>query len=297
MTSTEKTGYINVPDNWMHMESQGSGPFVTRTVHQTEDGSTHIWSSRRHRKEFGPEVLLPLEESPTRKRPPLFLWEPHKLNWWIGLLFMIGAFHFIVGSLMVLAGSTYAYGIDLIYFVGSLFFTVAAYSAYSQAINAPDQVDSLGNPLPRHKRSIVAWQPKRLAFWATFPLLLGTLAFNASTFASFFDVHWLGYDILVWVPDYVGCILFMISGTAAVFELCHRFWCLSSRSLSWWIVFLNFIGCVAFMISAFAAFVRPNPIFDNLATVATITTLFGAVCFFVSAYLSWPEMAIEESAG
>jgi hypothetical protein len=41
---------------------------------------------------------------------------------------------------------------------------------------------------------------------------------------------------------------------------------------------------------------RPDPIFDNLATWATIFTLVGAVCFFVGAYLMWPEMAAEEQA-
>ena len=57
---------------------------------------------------------------------------------------------------------------------------------------------------------------------------------------------------------------------------------------------INFTGCVAFLISAFLAFVRPNPIFENLATWSTVFTLIGAVCFFVGAYLMWPEMAAEE---
>ena len=101
----------------------------------------------------------------------------------------------------------------------------------------------------------------------------------------------LGYDFLVWVPDYVGSILFLVSGFAGVWEICHRFWCGPGKGLTWWIVMINFVGCVAFMVSAFAAFVRPNPIFNNLATWATITTLIGALCFFVGAYLMWPEMA------
>jgi hypothetical protein len=44
------------------------------------------------------------------------------------------------------------------------------------------------------------------------------------------------------------------------------------------------------------AFVRPDPIFENLATWATIFTLIGAVCFLVAAYLLWPEMSSEEQA-
>jgi hypothetical protein len=50
------------------------------------------------------------------------------------------------------------------------------------------------------------------------------------------------------------------------------------------------------MISAVVAFVRPNPIFENLMTWATVFTLLGAVCFFVAAYLTWPEMSAAEQA-
>jgi hypothetical protein len=39
---------------------------------------------------------------------------------------------------------------------------------------------------------------------------------------------------------------------------------------------------------------RRAPILNNLATWATIFTLVGAVCFFVGAYLMWPEMGSEE---
>lgn len=56
---------------------------------------------------------------------------------------------------------------------------------------------------------------------------------------------------------------------------------------------INFVGCVAFSISAILAFVRPEPVFDNLALFATIFTLIGAICFFVGAYLMWPEMSEE----
>jgi hypothetical protein len=109
-------------------------------------------------------------------------------------------------------------------------------------------------------------------------------------------VQTLGYDVLVWIPDFVGSILFLVSGVAGVFEFCHHFWCWQRKSLTWWIVMINFIGCVAFMTSAIVAFVRPDPIFDNLVTWATIFTLIGAACFFVGAYLMWPEMAVAEKS-
>ena len=292
MPSSIKRGYIQFSERWEHIESRYVGPFVTRIVHRRPDGALDVRTSRRHRKRFGPE---PGPDATEKKRHKYWLWRPRSLNWWIAVLFMIGSWHFISGSLLVWAGPSYVYIIDLIFFTGSIFFTSAGYSQYYQAINAPETLDENGHPAAQ-KRRYFGWQPQRLDFWATFPQFLGTLEFNVSTFMAFINVRWLGYDILVWVPDYVGSVLFLVSGTAAVLEFCHRFWCWQVKSLTWWIIFINFIGCVAFMISAFAAFVRPNPIFSNLVTWANLFTLIGAVCFFVGAYLMWPEMAQEEEA-
>ena len=290
MASTVERGFAHFPADWEHVESQMVGPFITRVTHRRGDQTEDTRTSRRHRKQFGPETH-------GKKRPKLFIWAPSSLNWWIALLFMIGSWHFISGSVLVLVGYANEYLIDLIFFTGSIFFTSAGYSQYYQSINAPDALDNDGRPLPPKKRRFLAWQPRRIGFWATFPQFLGTLAFNVTTFTAFIDVQWLGYDILVWVPDYVGSVLFLVSGFAAVFEFCHRFWCWQAHNLTWWIVIINFIGCVAFMISAILAFVRPDPIFDNLATYSTILTLIGAVCFFAGAYLMWPEMAAEAEVG
>jgi len=291
MSTSIKRGYIHFSNKWAHVESQHVGPFVTRFVHHSQDGKLDVRTSRGHRKRFRPESVA---EAVKWKRNKYWLWRPGSLNWWIAVLFMIGSWHFISGSLLVLAGSSNEKLIDIVYFTGSIFFTSAGYSQYYQAINAPEELDENGQPA-KQKRRFLGWQPHRLDFWATFPQFLGTLAFNVSTFMAFANVQWLGYDLLVWVPDFVGSVLFLISGIAAVFEFCHRFWCWERKSLTWWIVIINFIGCVGFMISAFVAFVRPQPIFANLLTWATIFTLLGAVCFFVGAYLMWPEMAEKEA--
>ena len=293
MTTTVKQGYIHFPSEWEHVKSQQVGPFVTRIVHHRPDGSLDVRTSRRHRKDFGPEASTEVRE---KKRPTLLLWRPRSLNWWIAVLFMIGSWHFVSGSILTLAGSSYTYLIDLIFFSGSVFFTAAGYSAYYQSINAPETLDSHGRVSETRNRRYFGWQPGRIDFWATFPQFLGTLAFNITTATAFISVQWLGHDILVWTPDFVGSVLFLVSGVAGVFEFCHHFWCWQRKSLTWWIVMINFVGCVAFMISALTAFVRPDPIFDNLATWAMIFTLIGAVCFFVGAYLMWPEMAAEEQA-
>ena len=266
--ATVSRGYIEFPADWKHIESSGSGPFTTRIVHRLEDGSTHIWSSRRHRKGFGPEIVTAERAEPRAgRRPSLFVWAPDRLNWWIAVLFMIGAFGFILGSLIFLAGYSNGFTINLVFFIGSIFFTAAGYSQYNQSINAET---AIGVGPRAHNRKWFAWQPGRVDFWVTFSQFLGTILFNFNTLDAFLNLGWLGQDLAIWVPDMVGSILFQISGTLAVLEICQRWWCWQRRSISWWITVINFSGCVAFLISAFLAFVRPDPLFENLAVFATI---------------------------
>ncbi|AKB31100.1 hypothetical protein MSSIH_0410 [Methanosarcina siciliae HI350] len=290
MSTSIKRGYIYFPDTWEHIESQYVGPFATRIVHRRPDGTVDIRTSRRHRKRFGPE---PEPEAAEKKRPKYLLWRPRSLNWWIAVLFMIGASNFALGSVLFLAGFKRNIILTLIFFIGSIFFTSAGYSQYHQSINAETTV---GGDVQNTKRKWLAWQPVRIDFWVTFSQFLGTIMFNFNTFDAFLNLGWIGQDLLIWVPDMVGSIFFQISGTLAVFEICHRWWCWRSRNIDWWITIINFVGCVAFLISAFLAYIRPDPIFDNLALWSTAFTLIGAVCFFVGAYLMWPEMAREESA-
>jgi hypothetical protein len=226
-------------------------------------------------------------------RHSLFVWAPHKLNWWIAVLFMVGSFGFILGSVLFLSGYDNYQTIDLAFFVGSIFFTSAGYSQYNQSINAKSTAETDAST---GKRKWLALQPGRIDFWVTFTQFLGTIMFNINTFNAFLDLRWFGQDLLIWVPDMVGSVLFQISGTLAVVEVCNRWQCWRDRGYAWWITMINFIGCVAFMISALMAFVRPNPIFENLATWATVFTLIGALCFFLGAYLMWPEMAQEQTA-
>lgn len=281
-----KRGYIHFPSNWEHVESQGFAGFVTRVVHRTPDGALDVRTSRRNRKRFGSQRT---EKNPTK----YFLWKPRSLNWRISILFMIGSSFFILGSILVLANFQNVTLNNLIFFIGSIFFTSAGYSQFYQSINAPLSIQGPEEPFLAQRRRFFAWQPNRIDYWVTFSQFLGTLAFNMSTFAAILTIHWLGYDLLVWRPDYIGSILFLVSGVTAVLELCHRFWCWNPSQIDWWIVMINLLGCIAFMISAIAAFVRPEPNFENLAYWATVFTLIGALCFFIGAYLMLPEMSME----
>lgn len=60
---------------------------------------------------------------------------------------------------------------------------------------------------------------------------------------------------LIWAPEVVGCVLFLISGHLAMTEICHRFRpCVRRRDLR----LVHQIGSILFMVSALAAFTRPE---------------------------------------
>ncbi len=287
-----KRAHLFFPGEWQHLQTRKAGPFVTSIVHRLKDGSLHIWSSRQHRKGFGAEIVPPGKEKPLQKRHySLWVWAPGKINWWIAVLFMIGAFLFAAGSVLTLAEYTNEFRINLIYFIGSLFFTSAAYVQYFQAINAKTNIDDSS---PSAKRKWFAWQSHRIDFWVTGTQFIGTILFNYNTFDAFLKLDRFGKNLLVWLPDIEGSIFFMISGALAMFEICHR-WCWKIRDIEWWLTFINFLGCIAFLLSAVMAYAAPHPLYDNLPTLSTFFTLLGAICFFQGAYLLWPEISAKSA--
>lgn len=203
----------------------------------------------------------------------MWIWQPNRGEWWVAGLFMIGAALFALGCvLLFLGGVNQEFTIDAVFFSGSIFFTSAA---FCQVYHAPAE--------------------NRLAHMSSLSQFIGTLLFNANTFDAFFDLDWLGQDLLVWTPNILGSILFQLSASLAVLELYKRSWHWKFRSLVWWINAINFLGCMAFLASATLSFVMPSPVSDLHVTLATVFTLIGAVCFFIGAYLMWPNMSDRKS--
>lgn len=194
-----------------------------------------------------------------------WVWAPRRLDWWIAVLFMIGAGLFALGSVFFLTAFHHAFILDSVFCLGSLFFTSAALCQFHQARNTT-----------------------RLAFWSTLSQFIGTLLFNMNTFDAFFNFGWFAQDLLVWTPDITGSVLFQISGSLAMLEICKRWWCWDFGHVTWRIGAINFAGCVAFLISAVLAF-RPSS--DLMAVWATAFTLLGAICFFIGAFLIWTAMS------
>ena len=87
------------------------------------------------------------------------------------------------------------------------------------------------------------------------------------------------YDRLVWTPDALGSICFLVSGYLAYVAVCGRL--RARREREWQIAAVNLLGCVAFGVAAVAAFVVPKTggVVDLAA--ANAFTSFGGLCFLV----------------
>jgi hypothetical protein len=257
------------------------GPFVTRERYRLPDGSHLTWNSRRHRKTGRLE-----EHRRAIGRP---WWQPRQLGWWIAVLFIVGSFLFALGAFPLYADHVDVRIVGVTYFVGSLFFTSAAYLQYVQTINTPDEIE--GGEQPRRVR-LLAWQPSRIDWWAASVQSVGTLLFNISTLGAMDATFSLQrQERLVWAPDMFGSVAFMIASTLAWLEVCHGWWRWLPRDTSWRIVALNLGGSIAFQISALAAFIRPATGELVNVPISNLGTFIGAVGFFFGALLLIPEMA------
>jgi hypothetical protein len=171
----------------------------------------------------------------------------------IGVLFMIGSACFAVASLPG-ASSLSERAVGITYFVGSIFFTTAAFEQLRTARGEGNEVRAAAIQFA------------------------GTLLFNLSTFAAMSDaLSARKENLLVWSPDLFGSACFLVSSVMAELAVLHAVLQIR-RSAT-----LNLIGSLAFGVSAIAAYVVPDT--DELlnSSLATSTTLLGALCFFWAA--------------
>ena len=294
---------LETPNRLGEVSRHGPGPFTTKIVYLLPDGRHSVTTSRRHRKGLAPLVLPEAEihqHHVTAASAWLHFWAPGRLSWWIALSFMIGSAHFAFGGYL----ATYPHAlspqlhnpvfINIVFFVGSIFFTAAAYLQLLEAINADFNEDSKKRGtygVPMRKWHWHGWQPRNLGFLASLVQLVGTILFNFNTAdAMISGLNWVGEDILIWTPNMLGCICFLIASYFALMEVCHKHLSFAPSDISWWIAMINLAGSIAFQVSALYSFVTPTGEGDTALWLASLFTLVGALCFFVGSYLMIPEM-------
>jgi len=267
-------GYAELPEGWSRRAARGFGPFVTCEELIRADGTTLVWESRRHRKH------IPAERTGST------WWAPHAIAWWIGVLFAIGSTCFALGSLPSYADGVGTNPDNLTYFIGSIFFTTAAFLQYFEAASTNPLLD---RTQPRRFRQLFAVQHTRIDWWASLVQFIGTLWFNRTTFSALVvGLGASGTHHPVWRPDAFGSICFLVSSWLAWAEECHGPFEWRPGDLSWWITFLNLVGSVAFGVSAVASYVEPNGQLVSLA-LTNLGTFVGAICFLVGGILLLPE--------
>jgi hypothetical protein len=193
--------------------------------------------------------------------------------------FVIGGSLFCVGALLAQAHVGGPRLAAAVFMIGGVFFTTGGYASVLQVANAPREAGPDGVVRAGQWR----WwstEPGRLDWASAVALFVGTLYFGASLAAGLAgDLTAAQDDRLVWAPESVGCVLFLLSGHLSLTEI-HRDRPRGRRAdLGWWIVVVNQLGSALFMAAAVAAFVRPESGDELAVGVANWTTFAGAACF------------------
>jgi hypothetical protein len=263
---------------------KGPWPFVTYRRFRLPD-EHFVWRSRRHRKGL---VRLPDQRSSP-------FWHRPAYNWWTGLSFAIGASLFMLGSLLSLVpNSLESLQINLIFFAGSIPFTIAGYLQHFQSANTAEFTGRAPPAAPDQAIRFIGWQPANAGWWCTLTQFVGTVAFNFNTFdAIHAPAAWYAQDLVIWVPGMIGSVLFLISGYLAYIEAGHAHWSFKPLEMEWWIVFINLLGCIAFMIASTIAFIPKGaePVWIGQVSNANLFT--GAFCFFTGAVLLMIEARMD----
>jgi hypothetical protein len=202
---------------------------------------------------------------------------------WMGWLFVVGSVCFAVGVPLSMSTAWSPVGGAATLFVGPIFFTSASSIQMGLGWRAGE-----GGEDATIAEALLSRNPAWTSSWVQW---IGTLAFNVTTFWGVVEAS--GAEALssqvIWRPDAVGSILFLVSSAIALMPEVRRHRHGHARDRSWTISALNMLGSVFFGISALGAYVVPAT--DELlnARWSNGGTFLGALCFLVGAWLVIPR--------
>ena len=185
-------------------------------------------------------------------------------------LFAIGSSLFAIATVPGLSAVAGAGIANLLCFIGSWFFTSAG---WMQLVLAP--------PAQR-----IGWLSAATQF-------VGTILFNISTGSALWAHAVNPERRLVWAPDALGSLAFLISGVLGVIAVTAVVGIIELKSRDWQGEWINMIGCVAFAVSALGAFVSESGVTAD-AWMANLGTFIGALCFLVAALVMLPRRTQRE---
>jgi hypothetical protein len=188
----------------------------------------------------------------------------------MALLFVAGSACFVIGPFPGYANLVGDATDAVTFFVGSVLFTAGG--ALQAIIAFPE----------RHSRGGGA------ALWAAAIQSAGTLFFNVTTYRALHTaLSNTEYDRLVWRPDSLGSICFLVSGVIAYRASSrHGLWPVRAGS-GWWEASVNLLGCILFGIAAVAGYVVPSKGSVLAQAAANWNTSLGAMCFLACALFTF----------
>jgi hypothetical protein len=184
----------------------------------------------------------------------------------MALFFALGSACFVIGPFPGYANLV-GDGADAVtFFAGSVLFTIGG---GLQVLMALPERGSAGG---------------RGALWVAAVQSAGTLFFNVTTFRAMHTaLSSPEYNQLVWRPDALGSICFLVSGAIAYHGAARRGWLPVRGGKGWWEPLVNLLGCVLFGIAAVAGHVVPTTGSVLAQGPANWATGLGAVCFLACA--------------
>lgn len=272
-----------MPEDAEIEERRGRWHFVSRLRWRSPDGGTGTWESRVARRRGYVETAVDGVVSRLRARPATTV-RLIRCNAVSATAFVLGGALFTAGGLLAQLSSASATTIDLVFLIGGVFFSLGGYVSIVQALNAPRAV--VDGELVADGWRWWGYEPMRPGWVSAFVLFVGTLAFFVSLARAFLSNLTVGQeDRLLWAPEMLGCILFLVSGHVAIAEACHGRFRWQPRSLGWWVVAVNQLGSILFLISGLAGFVRHTTGDAINDTIVNWGTALGAACFSVAGVL------------
>lgn len=205
-----------------------------------------------------------------------------RLLTWAGLGFAVGSALFMLGVPLSLATTLPLAVSAWTYFAGSLFFTSAATLQSLDAWRPPGE--------PAHDR--LGWTgADRANLLAAVVQWVGTVEFNVTTVRAALDAaDRADYTAqLVWAPDAIGSVLFLVASAVALAPEVRRRRHRHVRDRSWAIAAVNMLGSILFGVSAIAAWTDPTSGSPLSLWWSNAGTFLGAGCFLVGAVLMLPH--------
>ena len=157
----------------------------------------------------------------------------------MGAFFALGSICFVIGPLDAYATGVGPEADAITFFVGSILFTMGGLTQCWLA-------------MPERRLAgagVGAWR-------AACSQSVGTLFFNFMTFEAIgIAATSARYPMLVWSPNVLGSICFLVSGAFLYLSSPRRGWLPERRHFGWWEPSINGLGCVLFGASAVAGYV------------------------------------------